>query len=460
MVENLMLELLFIIWMDVDVVLFLLILPPLRKRATKDIHQPPKRSIESEKDLCEKVLDFLSEMCLLFPLLFFVYIVLHCIPDIGIQIFLKWYGGIFFVALFPVIFGWIVEKSPKVNWVLECSLIVLAVVLSVVGYIIDAENIEAIMQHRGLLDLFLTIFLTFFLATMAKTLKENNRYKLKKLSNIGIRADLYNRTPGLVVNISVIELIKYCEKYFDRYMCRYRKIKKICTVEYVNLLGVHKELWYAKMACLINVFVGISLFVTLFGMFLGNSLKSFGVVGVITIFGVLIKVYKHMKIDYLYKIVIRLAYNEWGYYLSWENGDKYVGIAQMLSLSKYHKYVYSFLDIVALCRAIAFNDKMNGERKICSISKNLSDLFINYTDPEEEKNWIMFLPLWQTALFEFNVTGTISAEVKTVLNMVSDKNVRFDISIFLQSFWADIERKKIEDGVSDFVQLFEAELFA
>jgi len=77
---------------------------------------------------------------------------------------------------------------------------------------------------------------------------------------------------------------------------------------------------------------------------------------------------------------------------------------------------------------------MNEECKIRIISRNLSDLFINYTEHEEEKNWEMFLPLWQAALFEFNVTGTISAEVKAVLNMVSDKSVRFDISIFCRVF--------------------------
>ena len=31
---------------------------------------------------------------------------------------------------------------------------------------------------------------------------------------------------------------------------------------------------------------------------------------------------------------------------------------------------------------------------------------------------------------------------------------------FLQSFWADIKRKKSEDGISNYIQLFEAELFS
>ena len=72
----------------------------------------------------------------------------------------------------------------------------------------------------------------------------------------------------------------------------------------------------------------------------------------------------------------------------------------------------------------------------------------------------MFLPLWQVALFEFQLTGKINMETKMILNTVSDKSVRWNISIFLQSFWVDMERKTLQNGVSDFVQLFEKELFA
>ena len=48
------------------------------------------------------------------------------------------------------------------------------------------------------------------------------------------------------MNVSNVELIKCCEKYFDEYICRYRKIKELRTIEYVNLAGVHRELWYKK----------------------------------------------------------------------------------------------------------------------------------------------------------------------------------------------------------------------
>ena len=453
-----MMKLLFMMWSVIDSILFLLILPPFRKRVEKYTNELPKRSIESEKNLWEKVLDFISEICLLFPSFLIFYIIVHFIPDTGIQFFLSWYIGLF-ASFVPVVLGWIVEKRIKIDSFWKWSLLVIALLFSIVGYSIDVENVETIIRQRESMNWFLTIFLTVFFRTISKVRKEINKYRLKKISNRGIRVDLYNRTPGLIVNLENMELIKYCEKYFNEYLCRYRKVKGVCSVEYVNLMGIHRKSWYLKTACFIKVFIGLSLFIVTISLFAGSSLRTWGVFGLIAVFFLIIKLYKHVNIDCLYKIAIRYAYNEWGYCLSWKDRYKYVGTVQMIDSSKYHKYVHAFLDVVALCRAVAFNDKMNRECKISIISSNICDLFVNYTDCEMQKNWVMFLPLWQAALFEFDVTGKISKEVKTALNMVSDESVRFDINIFLQSFWADIQRKKLEDGVSDFVRLFDLELY-
>lgn len=40
----------------------------------------------------------------------------------------------------------------------------------------------------------------------------------------------------------------------------------------------------------------------------------------------------------------------------------------------------------------------------------------------------------------------------------ADESVRADISIFLQSFWADMERKELKKGILDYLKLFKAEL--
>ena len=71
----------------------------------------------------------------------------------------------------------------------------------------------------------------------------------------------------------------------------------------------------------------------------------------------------------------------------------------------------------------------------------------------------MVIPLWTAALFEFYVTGKISDDAKDVLLKSADESVRADISIFLQSFWADMERKELKEGISKYIQLFEKKLY-
>jgi len=62
-------------------------------------------------------------------------------------------------------------------------------------------------------------------------------------------------------------------------------------------------------------------------------------------------------------------------------------------------------------------------------------------------------------LFEYYVTGEISNVAKDVLMESVNKNTRADISIFLQSFWADIERKELKEGIAKYIQLFEEKMY-
>lgn len=305
----------------------------------------------------------------------------------------------------------------------------------------------------------MTMLVITFIVAVLEIRKESKEYYSKKIPKKGIRKDLYYRTPGLVLNVSNVELIKGCEKYFDEYICRYRKIKELRTIEYVNLAGVHRELWYKKAAHFMKIFVALSVLVVIMNMFFGMSYKYLVVLGLILLFGILVALYKNIDLECLYKMAIRYFYDEWGYYLTCTSRSKFVGTVQMIERSKIHKYIHSFLDIVALCRAVAFNDKMNGENRICIITSNIRELFLSYSDYKDSKNWVMVIPLWTAALFEFYVTGKISDDVKDVLIMSADESVRTDISIFLQSFWADIERKELKEGISKYIQLFEEKMY-
>ena len=75
------------------------------------------------------------------------------------------------------------------------------------------------------------------------------------------------------------------------------------------------------------------------------------------------------------------------------------------------------------------------------------------------KEWEMFLPLWQSALFEYYITKDINPKVRDVLRQMVSRNTRHNISIFLQSFWVDIIRKKLDDESMNVVYQFEREIF-
>lgn len=450
-------DILLIMWLVIDMVL--LIILPLSKNAMNNEILMRRRSIESVKSLSDRLMEAFSKILLLIPVGLIIYVVIYIIPDGVIQKLLEWYKGIFIVVLFPLFFSWIKEKSFNIKSIWNGCLTVLAVLFSIAGYVVDTENIKAVSEYRVVLNVLMTMLITIFFVAVFEIRKESKKYYSNKLPKKGIRKDLYYRTPGLMVNVSDVELIKCCEKYFDEYMCRYRKLKELRTIEYVYLAGVYRELWYKKVACFMKILVALSVFAIIISMIFGISYKSFWVIGFIIVFCILVIIYKHKDLKCLHIIGIRYFYDEWGYYLTCASRNKFVGNIQMIESSKFHKYIHSFLDIVALCRAVVFSDKMNAEKKICIITSNLSELFVNYSDYKDNQNWVMVIPLWTAALFEFYVTGQIGDETKTTLLKYADESVRADISIFLQSFWADIEGRKLEDGILEYIQLFEEKLY-
>lgn len=455
--EKINMYILLIVWFVIDVVLCLLLLR--REQVTKYPNKMWKRSIEKVKRLNERVLEALEEFGLLILLCAFIYGIIYYIPDIGIQKLLEWYQGIFIVVLFPMLFNWFKGNNFGVKSKGIGSLLVLAIFINIVGTLIDTEKVEVVVQYRSELSVLITIFLVVLFVALYRMGKENNKYYSKRLPKKGIRKDLYYRTPRLMVNVSDVELVRCCERYFDEYICQYKKMKNLQMMEYVNLTGVHRKLWYEKAARFMKIFVAATIFIMIISLKFGTTYKLLWVIVFLFVFWVLISIYKHVDLECLYRIGIRYAYDDWGYYLTCTGKDKFVGDVQIMAVSKFHKYVYSVLDIAALCRAVAFNDKMSGENRICIITRNLGELFTNYTDYEQRKNWIMVIPLWIAALFEFYVAEDVEQKTKEILLKSADESVRADIDIFLQSFWADMEKKELKNGILDYLKLFKDNLY-
>lgn len=282
----------------------------------------------------------------------------------------------------------------------------------------------------------------------------------KKTPQKGIKSDLHYRTSRLNVDMKLKELRICCEKYFWNYINRYKQIERPRRIEYVNAIMDDEYFWYESIKGRMKRFIMINFMIMCYGLGAGIYLKSMALFSLILIFMMLVKLFEKTDQGCWHKIVIRFFYAEWGYCLTMAKQRKFVGDVQLVERSKYHKYVHSFLDIAAFCRAVAAEEQMGkDDHKITFLVENLSELAADYTDFEEEKNWVLFLPVWQAALFEFSCTKTISKQAKEVLKTVTNEKNSVEIKLFLQNFWLDMERKG-KDSAWAFVESFEAQLAA
>lgn len=161
----------------------------------------------------------------------------------------------------------------------------------------------------------------------------------------------------------------------------------------------------------------------------------------------------------MHRIAIDFFYNMNGYCLFLndnKNIKKFVGTVQMFDNFKYHKFVHSFLNIAAFCRATSFNDINNREQKIKILTSNMYGLCTFYED-SNNGDWIKLLPLWIAALFEFYVTDEVSEIVRAEFNKIClYKKQRQEVYIFLSGFWVDMTRNMPNDN--NFINKFMSEI--
>lgn len=445
-----------LLWFVIDCVMIILLIPSSRKQILMHPNEMWKRSIESEKSISDKI----SYYCMQFSVFIFIsamiYIILQKSPDTLSQAIKEGCKEILILGFLPLIISWSTERYFNVISLLSSILVFLALIL----YIVEYVQIEMFSYYRNDISNILTsTFIALFFVIVFKLISGNKQNGKRKLLEKGMRKDLYYRTPRLIVDMTNNELIRVCERYFDKYKKCYIKVGDLCGIEHVNLNGVHKEIWYPKTAGYMRMFIILNILFVGIRLYCGKICSSIAVLLLIIVFIIIVNKFKKVDEECLYKIAFRYFYDDWGYCLYLNNCVKFVGNFQFIDVSKYHKYVYSFLDIAALCRAASFNNEEEKKNRICIISKNLCDLLNNYIDCDSEKNWITIIPLWIAALFEFYIIGKINEHTKTELSKKIYRRKIKDLNIFLQSFWADMERKKLEDGPSDFVQSFLAYLY-
>ena len=282
----------------------------------------------------------------------------------------------------------------------------------------------------------------------------------RKLSGYkkNIYKDLWNRTPKLKVEgHSFSELSELNELYYSKFLINKKKIKFLNNVQFIPTIGTEKQYWYKKAANKMKIFWICSAVIMMVSFVVlrdKSILFGLGALGVFAIRVLWIKKVEETPI-FLMKLAMRFLYDEWGWCLWYENKKrkkiKFVGRVQILELSKYHRYIYSLLDIAALGRAIVRADMADGGRRIEVMTKDIYELTQYYTEEEDKASWVDILPLWITTLFEYSSLNDISnKEVKELLKKYCENNDDYEkLKVFLEGFWLEITRereKQIENG--------------
>lgn len=453
-------EILVVIWLGIDIIPFMCFIPSLKKEIIRDSNYIQRKTIECKSELKDIFLENIVQGFIMIFIIGFINIIVCTLPNDVIEAIIKWYLAVFIVAQLPMFISWVKDNNFKVRIFLIVSLYILSSILGIIAYFIDSETTELSVYHRNIINTILTIVAFVMCVILFNIKKEYNENRTKKIPVKGIRSDLIYRTPRLKMNVSNTEISIGCEKYFEEYRRCFKKIKCARGIEYVNLSGIHREAWYSKASLVMKIFFVISMLIIAFEMVCSENSRTLSACASVLAFPVIIYLFAKINKEYMYKMGIRMIYSEWGYCMRVGKNFKFVSDFYSLKYSKFHKYVHSFLDIAALCRAIAFHDRYEGNSRICMISTNLNELFSEYMDDVDTKTWMAFIPLWIAALFEFRVLGKVNPQIKKTLVNSFHEEEKIELDIFLQSFWANIEGKNLEEESLNFIKRFRTELAA
>lgn len=447
------------VWCAMVVVLLIMLLPPLRNKISRQRIEPFKHFINAMPKKSEKIKKCIKNM-LSYLMISGVLCILICYVDISIlKSLVYWLKTTMIMGFLPTFFSKTDDNKGKYmdSWNGIC--LILGVIASIPGYMLDTNSFDVISDYREMFIGLISSFVAAFILSLCTMFtKEKNINRIERIIK-GIRNDLNWRTTNIQINNIGNEIAKSCEQFFCEYVSCLKKLDKIEGIEFVCLLSKYKKEWYNLVKKYIQVFMLLSIAIICIIKVLVLQKNIMFIIWPMIMF--LIVVFIIIKVDknVMYKIAIRFFYDDWGYCVYYKNKCKFVAYTQMLGRSKQHEYIYSFLDIVAFCRAVIEADKINKTQKIRIVSNNFVELFKTYDTLErEQKDWIRMLPLWAMALFEYKISKEVENDVKKVLkNSIKNRCEWAEVSIFLQSLLVDLSRKMPDESdyklIYDFTHL-------
>lgn len=433
----------------------------LRKKMNTLTTEIEQLSICKSKRMSDKIWNQLEEvmLCMGLTLLFWLVGLVFIKDAERAKWLFKLCNGIFLVAIAPIIMNFVRENKKAGFW----NFALMGVSICIGGFTKTIEE-GRIMEEEigmGFVALLSMLMAIWFICLKYSFMKDKKDEKFLKNK---IYTDLFMRTPQLdMENKSFSELVRMCEKGYYEFELTKQKMEKVLSIHFSNIFCENKEDWFKCTARNMKNFVIINVFCMpvfinfkdIFGVYL-----VWIIVAMIVFCGNICYLMKKDR-DFLIRSAIRFFYSEWGYTLQLEDKkghkhSKFVGRVQLFERGKHHNFMHKFLDIVALCRAVAFDDKANETKRIQRVSDNMHELSLMYNTGGRTVSYIDLLPVWVASLFEYEVTGGLhSNSIKEALRKTCiGTRKRKEVRKFLIGLWLDITRNKNQNEIESYINSF------
>lgn len=405
----------------------------------------PKKILHSDKTLIEKICDILPITSFVICLITLLVLIFYIVDALNPQAF----SSVYSIFLTAGVSSSIFEINIKDEKMFEWQLIPM-ILFGVLSFLKDLGMED---ENKKIVFWALAIYIVFLVVSVIIRIKNNRGRKVRKY-NKKIYKDLFYRTTNCEVDyMDNLELIIYLERYFSMFETSYKKKKDIKRIKFGTPYGIYKDYWYNRVAKMIKI---ISLICELIICLNAIILSQWWILLFVGFFGILYLLIHFIKIedgDYLKRILIRAYYDEWGCFLEGEK-IKFVGNIQMIERGYKYNFVHAMLNLAAFCRAISFDDKINGKNRMQIVIDNLYELTIMHRK-EKELYWIEIIPLLIASLFEYNNTGMIFENVKQLFQECNfNDDVQRDIRCFLQGLWATITGRMPTSNDGLFIRSF------
>lgn len=427
-----LLLILFAVGMTVGEIIILLIAIFLRKQIHVQSHGVSNKLLHTEKSIEDKIYEILLIVCRILCLFGFIGIFLGIIVGIDLSFFYSFYGAVLTTLVIPSAIDILSGKNKSDMLIWKLFLLVFALILVFLEQI-DLQGEMYIEAKVYLLAIYWAIFISSIIEIFIAK---------KRAKEIGFHKEIYKDLTYRVTNLELsningIELNQLCEKYYWQYLQNYNRNLDVKCIDYGSLNGIGKRYWYKKAIKKIHYISIFSILLLFINAVLTSWWWQLCLISVFVILYVIGFSFKRNDEEYFMRIVIRIYYGEWGWFLK-SKKMKFIGIGQLFRIGRKYNLIYSMLNIVAFCRVIASDERFKLINGIQLITDNMCELLVMHKQ-EKEEQWIRMIPLLISALFEFNSTGMISQKAKQLIQEYQlDDGKKREIECFLQGIWAEV----------------------